>query len=330
MGTHKELDSLKLQLLKDFLLNKNKLSSYIVQGFPTHKRTLFDIITSTLNDDNDDGDEMNVFIRFERQVRSKIKNFTEVTVLDMTDKDFKIHFRLTRESIEFKCSIEKQILVFTWYMANCETHRQIANRFNLSDSTSHGIIINCLLQLNTLNRVFIKWPSGQRAIETMEKFHALRQTSFPNVIGAVDGCHIAILAPWEKRSVMPKLDRNMFYNRKQVPSVLLQGIVNADQIFIDVFAGWPGSSHDARVFRKSTIGQNILENHGSILPPNCHILGDGAYPLTEKIMVPYKDNGHLTQNQKNFNKILSSSRVVVEQAFGKLIGRFRKLKYISH
>jgi len=46
-------------------------------------------------------------------------------------------------------------------------------------------------------------------------------------------------------------------------------------------------------------------------------------------MVPYKDNGHLTQNQKNFNKILSSSRVVVEQAFGKLIGRFRKLKYFS-
>jgi len=78
---------------------------------------------------------------------------------------------------------------------------------------------------------------------------------------------------------------------------IFQGIVNADQIFIDVFAGWPGSFHDASVFRKSTIGQNILENHGSLLLPNCHILGDGAYPLTEKVMVPYKDNGHLTQNQ---------------------------------
>jgi len=83
-----------------------------------------------------------------------------------------------------------------------------------------------LLQINTLNRVFIQWPSGQRAIETVEKFNALRQTSFPNVIGAVDGCHIAILAPWEKRSVMPKLDRNMFYNRKQVPSVLLQVFIS--------------------------------------------------------------------------------------------------------
>lgn len=41
MGTHKELDSLKLQLVKDFLLNKNKLSSYVIQGFPTRKRTLF-------------------------------------------------------------------------------------------------------------------------------------------------------------------------------------------------------------------------------------------------------------------------------------------------
>ncbi|KAL4152855.1 hypothetical protein QTP88_000688 [Uroleucon formosanum] len=80
---------------------------------------------------------------------------------------------------------------------------------------------------------------------------------------------------------------------------MLQGIVNADQIFIDVFAVWPNSSHN----------QNILENNGSILLLNCHILGDGAYPLTDKFMVPYKDNGHLTQNQKNFNKILSSSRV---------------------
>jgi len=59
-----------------------------------------DIITSTLNNDDDDDDDMNVFNRFERQVRSKIKDFTELTVLNMTDKDFKIHFRLTRESIE--------------------------------------------------------------------------------------------------------------------------------------------------------------------------------------------------------------------------------------
>lgn len=45
-------------------------------------------------------------------------------------------------------------------------------------------------------------------------------------------------------------------------------------------------------------------------------------------MVPYKDNGHLALAQKNFNRILSSSLVVIEQALGKVIERFRKLKYV--
>ncbi|XP_008181319.1 protein ALP1-like [Acyrthosiphon pisum] len=130
-------------------------------------------------------------------------------------------------------------------MANCETHRQIGNRFNIADSTSHKVVLNCLNNMKELSGKFIRWPRGQEAIITVQKFNCLRPNAFPGVLGAVDGCHISILAPWEKRTVMEKLDRNMFYNRKQVPSVLLQGIVDSDLKFIDVFSGWPGSSHDA-------------------------------------------------------------------------------------
>ncbi|KAE9531665.1 hypothetical protein AGLY_010871 [Aphis glycines] len=152
-----------------------------------------DIITSAFNVDDDDDDEINMFIRFERQVRSKIKNFTELTVPNMSDKEFKINFHLTRESIEililnlsplfsklkFKCSIEKQILAFILYIANCETHR-----------TSHGVVINCLEQMNTLSKVFIQWPSGQ--IETMEKFNSLRETSFQMLLEML----ITIILPY--------------------------------------------------------------------------------------------------------------------------------------
>lgn len=45
-------------------------------------------------------------------------------------------------------------------------------------------------------------------------------------------------------------------------------------------------------------------------------------------MTPYRKNGNLTEAQLNFNTILSSSRIVVEQAFGKLFGRFRKLRLV--
>lgn len=42
-------------------------------------------------------------------------------------------------------------------------------------------------------------------------------------------------------------------------------------------------------------------------------------------MTPYRDNGHLTNKQKNYNFCHSSARIVIERAFGLLKGRFRSL-----
>lgn len=60
-----------------------------------------------------------------------------------------------------------------------------------------------------------------------------------------------------------------------------------------------------------------------------HIIGDPAYPLGQNLMVAYKDNGHLTDRQKNFNFILSSVRSSIERAFALLKGRFRRLKFME-
>ncbi|XP_025407236.1 protein ANTAGONIST OF LIKE HETEROCHROMATIN PROTEIN 1-like [Sipha flava] len=297
-------------------------------------------------DDDQDEDEFIIFSQTikPKESKTKIKMFAELMVPKFTEKEFKSHFRLNRGSVEvlisyigpilalesIKINIEKQILIFIWYMANCETYRQIANRFNVAESTSHKIVNNCLVALNSVAAKIIVWPSGQAAIDNLNKFNLLRgDNSFPNVFGCIDGCHINTLFPWEKRKKMPKLDRNMFCNRKQVSTIVLQGIVDANHKFIDVFAGWPGRTHDARVYRCSSIGQVIINDPWSILPPSCHILGDGAYPLTEGLMVPYKDNGHLTRKENNFNRALSSTRILIEQAFGKLICRFRKLKHMD-
>lgn len=59
------------------------------------------------------------------------------------------------------------------------------------------------------------------------------------------------------------------------------------------------------------------------------ILGDSAYPLRNYLLVPYRDNGFLTPMQKRFNFIHSSTRVCIEQAFGRLKGKFRILKYVD-
>jgi hypothetical protein len=55
------------------------------------------------------------------------------------------------------------------------------------------------------------------------------------------------------------------------------------------------------------------------------LLGDSAYPLKEYMLTPFRDNGHLTQAQRLYNKKLCSSRQIVERSIGLLKCRFRRL-----
>lgn len=96
--------------------------------------------------------------------------------------------------------------------------------------------------------------------------------------------------------------------------------------FIDIFVGLPGRMHDARVFRNSDIYHRLTDNENPLLPLDMHLIGDSAYPLMPSLMTPFRDNGHLDPLQINYNIRLSSIRSTVERAFGRLKGKFRRLK----
>jgi len=57
--------------------------------------------------------------------------------------------------------------------------------------------------------------------------------------------------------------------------------------FIDVFVGYPGSCHDAYVW---PLYQKLSENSDILIPKNHYILGDSAYPLTDYLIKPYRNN----------------------------------------
>lgn len=60
-------------------------------------------------------------------------------------------------------------------------------------------------------------------------------------------------------------DPDFYINRKQYFSIHIQGTVNHNMKFIDVYIGYPGSVHDARVFRNSTIRHDLHELCGGKL-----------------------------------------------------------------
>ena len=111
---------------------------------------------------------------------------------------------------------------------------------------------------------------------------------FPGVLGVKDGTHIKISAP---RKMYPD-----YFYRKGHYSIILQAVCREDRRFTDVYCGWPGKVHDARVFRNSPLFAALL----GFTEMN-HIIGDGAYPISRLLMTPFCDNGHLSREQLNLN-----------------------------
>lgn len=105
--------------------------------------------------------------------------------------------------------------------------------------------------------------------------------------------------------------------------MLFQAICDHKARFTHCYIGHAGSIHDQRVFRISEM-QDALGDP-MMFPDDCHLVGDLAYKLHDNLLIPYRDNGHLTERQKNFNFCLSSARMAIERAFGILTTRCRSL-----
>ena len=72
---------------------------------------------------------------------------------------------------------------------------------------------------------------------------------FPQVVGAIDGSHIAL-------KTVPINERIEYFNRRQ-DSIVIQGVADAAFKFLEVSAGYPGSIHDVRVLRLSKLQREI-------------------------------------------------------------------------
>lgn len=123
------------------------------------------------------------------------------------------------------------------------------------------------------------------------------------MLGAIDGTRIPIPAPKENPEA--------YVNRKGFHSIILQGVCDHKGKFINCFVGHVGSVHDQRVFRLSEVADFVGKEEK--FPQQCHLVGDAAYSLNINLMVPFRDNGHLTDRQKNFNFCPSSARMRIKR-----------------
>lgn len=160
----------------------------------------------------------------------------------------------------------------------------------------------------------IKFPTTLREINEnkqlfMEKFN------FPRVLGAIDCTHVAILKP--------SVEEHNFVNRKGFHSLNIQIICDANLKIININCNYPGSCHDAFIWRQSILRDHLLRQYNNGLR-RTWLIGDSGYPLEPILMTPFLNPADGSPEQR-FNVRICAARTSIQRCIGVLKMRFRCL-----
>jgi hypothetical protein len=166
----------------------------------------------------------------------------------------------------------------------------------------HFIVIShCETISNKLAQTELPQPTDGGWKKKGEEFYLLWQ--FPNCIGAIDGKHIEIQTPCKIGSI--------FFNYKNIFSVLLFTLVDASYKFTIIDFSGHGKSSDGGLFTRSILGKsleaNTLNISNSKSPPKSEeplpfvIMGDEAFYIKKYLLRPYPVVRALDDDSKQIN-----------------------------
>lgn len=250
----------------------------------------------------------------------------------MDDTRFVKKYRLSRDSMYFlveklrpklekkdtqmrkSLTVDFRIAVAIYILKSGCDASVAADSFKIGTSTANSLLNEVCRALNeVLWDEMVKFPRTKEERENNCKEFENRW-QFPNTIGALDGTHVPILAPPEHAAD--------YFNYKHYHSMVILAMVDAKYQFIYANVGRPGGVNDATIFNSSQL-KTLTDDEEAM--GDMFILGDGAFPLKKTLMKPYLITADMPEKQVNFNARLSRARVVVEDAFGRLKGRWRIL-----
>ena len=173
-------------------------------------------------------------------------------------------------------------------------------------------VVKALLELKKEN---LSWPSEDEKKEIKDR---LSLKGFRHCIGIIDGTLIRLI-------FRPEAYHECYFSRKSMYALNVMIICDDKNRITYYNAGWPGSTHDNRVFRNS----KVFYNRGDFFSQNEYLLGDSAYSSSPVMVQAFKKQASaaaLPPNHEFFNTCLAQVRISSEHCIGMLKGRFPCLK----
>jgi len=218
--------------------------------------------------------------------------------------------------------VERKIAVVIRYLATTEPIGSVGTHFRIAKPTVSCDLrdgVDIILQtFQSGDRKTIKFPTGQRLQQVERWFH--EKSFIHNVVGAIDGSYIYVKKPTGRRYAQIA---DKFYGRKGC-GILLQAVAGPDRCFYDVDIRQPASNGDWNTYKKSRLFRK-LRSADPPVPAGSQLLADAGYYADPHLLVPFSRKAQYSQQELNFNYCHSKARVVIEDAFGILKMRWRRL-----
>ncbi|KAJ1098726.1 hypothetical protein NDU88_003833 [Pleurodeles waltl] len=136
-----------------------------------------------------------------------------------------------------------QVLSVLHFLASGSFQTTVAIASGMSQPIFSNVLSRVLSALLKHMRSYIVFPQVEDLPTVKGDFYALGH--IPNIIGAIDGTHVAL--------VTPRRSEQMYRNWKSYHSMNVQKVCLADQYISHVNAKFPGSVNDAYILKNSSI-----------------------------------------------------------------------------
>ena len=181
-------------------------------------------------------------------------------------------------------------------------------------------LMNCIY--NRYNYLLSSFNIPLLAANKLEEYaNAIHEkgAALDNCWGFVDGTVRPICRPNENQRVL-------YNGHKKVHSIKFQSVVSPNGMVANMFGPMEGRRHDCALLAASDLLTKLSQHSFAPNGQALSIYGDPAYPLRVHLQSPFK-GARLTNDQKRFNKSMSTVRVSVEWIFGDISGYFAFLNY---
>ena len=260
--------------------------------------------------------------RFQKLFRVSVRTFNYLC--DMVRVDMEKKTPISFHGIRgWKLEVDKQVAMSLHRLATGDPLLSILEMFGVSPATVSKSVKNFILAMLLRGKHHLQWPTPENLEIVKRKFEHV--WGIPQACGAIDCTHVEIELPKNAQSTD-------FYDKDHDYSYVVQAIVDSEMQFLDIFAGFPGVVHDDRVLKNSGFYKAVEEGQllngpkrqiqGIWIPEL--IIGDAGYTQSEWMLVPLPGR-NLHGLHESYNHKHSSTRIIVERAFGRLKGVWRIL-----